>query len=273
MKLNRCRTSFVLIASAFILLLQPGCSSMTGEEADRSVLAREELAAFNSKVTDDYIRFEKAQEPSKENGFTYREYYQHLFDPTLNPRTLAIPWLEEFELRHRGTPAGLEALDTILGYLGYSRRLAHEKAPACYDLLLEFYIGLESLGDICYHGPLCEKQEDYLAVMDRLLAGSLFRSVKAKAVVSKMLVYRRMKLAEEERRCGALLIETYPDVLYKNTPCRDIAAEYRLPRHPESTLRIGSKAPAFSGYDVDGSPVSLGDFEGEIVVIVFFGFW
>gem|GEM_PF-850149 len=39
------------------------------------------------------------------------------------------------------------------------------------------------------------------------------------------------------------------------------------------TLRIGKKAPDFTGADVDGNPIALSDYKGKVTYIVFWGFW
>ena len=258
-----------LPASAILVLLLsalPGCRTAND-------VAQAELAAFERKLTDDYIVFEKAQEPSDENGFGYGEYYQHLFDPSLNPRSLAIPWLEEFEERHRGTQAGLDATDSILGFLGYDRAMAAEKGPALYSLVLEHYIGFEQLGDICYHGRRCKEVWEYLDFLDAVIDRSPHKSVRAKALMRKLLHIWSEEGSAEQSKSVELLTGTYADEVYKNTPCGELARNYMLPPHPEGGVQVGAEAPDFSGYDVNGRPVALADFKDEVVAIVFFGYW
>jgi hypothetical protein len=38
-------------------------------------------------------------------------------------------------------------------------------------------------------------------------------------------------------------------------------------------LQVGMRAPYFSGEDVDGNPISLRDYKGKVVYLVFWGFW
>ena len=82
------------------------CSLLNGCQTSP---APEELEAFERRVLDEYLAFEKAQEPSEQNGLTMRDYYERVADPELNPRAEAIDWLVELEAEHRGTQAGLDA--------------------------------------------------------------------------------------------------------------------------------------------------------------------
>jgi len=257
------------LVAAFVVL--PGCSENRG--FDTPAL---ELAAFERQVLDDYVAFERAQEPSEENGYTWREYYAHLFDPEHNPRALAIEWLEEFEARHRGTQVGFDALQAALEYLcylDYSQSLAHQKSPAYYELLVAHYTELESLGEICYLGILYEDYEDFLPTMELFIAKTPHRSVRARAIAAKLRVFQRADRFEDQAECAELLMESYPDVLYQNTPCGELARESLLPPHAEDLLQVGSIAPEIAGYDLDGNPVALGDLRGKVVVMSFFGFW
>ena len=78
---------------------------------------------------------------------------------------------------------------------------------------------------------------------------------------------------EDQLECAELLMESYPDVLYQNTPCGELAEASLLPPHSEGLLQVGSSAPEITGYDLDGNPVALGDLRGKVVVMSFFGFW
>jgi hypothetical protein len=255
--------------AAIAVLVLASCPAATSSP-------REELAAFEEQVLDDYVAFERAQEPTEENGYTWREYYAHLFDVEHNPRALAIDWLEEFEVKHRGTQVGLDALHAALGYLcylDYSQDLAHEKAPAFYELLIEHYSECEGLGEICYFGNLHGDGDEFVATMDMFIAMSPHRSVKARATAAKMRVFKSADMFDEEIECAELLIESYSDVLYQNTPCGELAEESLLPPYSEGLLQVGSTAPDVAGYDVDGNPVALRDLRGKVVVMSFFGFW
>ncbi len=267
---RRVRLSGVAILAVSALVLS-GCAA--GPEPDA---AQAELTAFQQRVLDDYIVFEKAQEPSEENGYTWREYYAHLFDVRHNPRALAVDWLEEHEARHRGTQVGLDALHAALGYLcylDYSQGLAREKSPAYYELLVDHYTRFESLGEVCYYGNLFEDPGDFLLTMELFTAKSSHRSVQARAIAAKMLLHRRAGEHEEQRGCAEILMESYPDILYQNTPCGELAQQGLLPPHSEELLQVGATAPEIRGYDLDGNPVSLSDFRGQVVVMSFFGFW
>ncbi|MFC1586701.1 peroxiredoxin family protein [Planctomycetota bacterium] len=235
--------------------------------------AQAELTAFKKNIEDVYVVFEKAQEPSVANGYTYGQYYGHLYDPKLNPKPLAVEWLTGFELKNRGTPAGLNALLTALNYLGYGRGLRAEKSPQYYDLLLKHYITYERAGDICYLGCRFKDTEKYITFLDELSAKTTFSSVKAKVTAAKMLFYRQSGDHDLKKECLTHLMNTYPDELYQNTPCRDLANDYQQPRHSGSELALGKKAPELCGYDVDGNTVRLSDYQGQVVVLVYFGYW
>ncbi len=271
----RLANTLALLLVLFASLLLGACSARREEApaARPTPEAEQELLAFRERLTAEYVRFEKAQEPSDENGFTYEEYYGHLFDPELNPRMRAIPWLEAFEQRQRGTPAGLDALLDVLRYAAYDDALSYGKAPGVYALLLERYADLEKAGDACYLGRRCERIEDYLAFLERLIERSPHRSARGKAVMAKMLAYWVAGRAAEQQECIAELREHYADVIYKTTPLGELAERYLVDPHPEDALQVGCAAPDIAGYDVDGRPVRLGDHHGKVVALVFFGFW
>jgi len=261
--------SFLILVLALVWL--PGCVASSG-----AATARKELAAFQLQVLDDYIAFERAQEPSEENGYDWQQYYAHLFDPARNPRALAVGWLEEFEAQHRGTQVGFDALNTALGYLcylDYSQGLAHEKAAAYYGLLLEHYMPFESLGNVCYYGCLYQDPEDFLATMDLFIARSPHRTVRAKAIAAKLHAFQRALRFDQQLECAEVLLETYPDVMYQNIPCGELAQKSLVHHCTPERLQIGESAPEITGYDVVGSPIALSDYRGKVVVMTFFGFW
>lgn len=235
--------------------------------------AEQELVAFRERLTAEYVRFEKAQEPSDQNGFTYGQYYEHLFDPGLNPRMRAISWFEEFEKRERGTEAGLGALLDLLRYAAYNDHISFARAPAGYNLLLEHYAGFEKAGDACYLGRLCENTEDYLVFLDRLIETSPHHSARGRAVMAKMLAFWVAGRAAEQQECIAQLRAAYGDVVYKNTPLGELAQSYLVDPFPEEALQVDQKAPDIAGYDVDGRPLRLSDHQGKVVALVYFGFW
>ncbi len=273
----RARDRAVAVAAiAFAASWLPACSTQSGgtrPDAGPATAPERELAAYRERITDDYIRFEKSVEPSAENGFTAGEYYQRLYHPDLNPRTRSTDWLEDFEREHRGTPVGLEAVEAHLAWLGDSPRLEAVRAPAVYDLLREHYLGQEGMGEVCYLGSPYAGEGDYLAFLDQLVAENPYPSVKARALASRMQVLRGLGRFEEMRQCSMALSESHFDETYKNTPCGELAGGFLLPPHPEKAVQVGSVAPQIAGYDLDGRAVELGDFEDQVVVVVFFGFW
>jgi len=250
------------------------CSLLNGCQTSP---APEELEAFERRVLDEYLAFEKAQEPSEQNGLTMRDYYERVADPELNPRAEAIDWLVELEAEHRGTQAGLDALDAALGHLRrldyHSGEFDHLKPPAIYDLLVDHYTHLEGLGEVCYHGSLHEDRDDFLMTMDLFIAKSPHRTVQARAIAAKMLVFMSIGQFDEQVECAELLMESYAEVSYQNTPCGELAEECLMPPFAESLLQVGSTPPDLAGYDLDGNPVALGDLRGKVVVMTFFGFW
>ena len=262
---NRFNGAAALLA---ICLLLHGC---------RTSPAPEELETFEQRVLDEYFTFEKAQEPSEQNGFTMRDYYERIADPELNPRAHAIDWLVELEAQHRGTQVGLEALSAALGHLRHldyhSGEFNHLKPPAIYDLLVDHYTHLEGLGEVCYHGSLHGDHEDFLMTMDLFIAKSPHRTVQARATAAKMLVFMTIGQFDEQVECAELLMDSYAEVPYQNTPCGELAEESLLPPFSEELLQVGSTPPDLTGYDLDGNPVALSDLRGKVVAMSFFGFW
>lgn len=268
--------ALALAAIALALPWLPACSTQSGgvrEDAGPKAAQEQELTTFRERITDDYIHFERSVEPSQENGFTAGDYYQRLNHPDLNPRTRSTDWLEDFEREHRGTPVGLEAVETHLAWLGDSARLEAVRAPALYDLIREHYLEQEGVGEVCYLGSPYAGEGDYLAFLDELVAASPHPSVKARALASRMQTLRGLGRFEEMRQCSMALSESYFDETYKNTPCGELAGRFLLPPHPEKAVQVGSVAPQIAGYDLDGRAVELGDYEDQVVVVVFFGFW
>lgn len=76
-----------------------------------------------------------------------------------------------------------------------------------------------------------------------------------------------------ERRYTDLLqevVEDFADVSFENRTLGEAAVGdlYEL-RH----LMVGRPAPELKGTDVDGGELSLGDYRGKVVLVLFWGFW
>jgi len=242
-------------------------------ETDPAPVALEEL---RTRTRDAYLAFERAQEPNAFNGHSYGDYYSILFDPSRNPRPKSVARFEEFEAQHRGTAEGLEALITALGYLRYcddSAGPVRERADGYYTLLVNHYLDFEGLGDACYLGNLYLAPDDFLATMDALIEGSPHRSVRAKAIAAQLHLFQRARRFDEQLECVALLQSDYADVPYQGMPCGELAERSLVHHFEDADLAPGQPAPELSGYDLDGNHVALSDFEGQVVVAAFIGFW
>lgn len=255
-----------------ILLAALAAGASAGEDAgaDRALV---EWEALYGTVEDLYVAFEKAQEPSEENGRGYGDYYRNLYDPGLNPRVLAVARVERFEERHRGTLAGLKALVTGLRYASYNGALVRRKALHGYNLLLKHYTAFEEAGEICYLGDVSSQPRAYLDFLDKLIAATAFPAVRARATVARMVVLNRLGDRVGEGLAADRILAEFPDALYKNTPAGELARRWLKSQHDKTSLRPGLRAPELEGRDVDGNPLKLSDFRGKVTVVVFWGWW
>jgi hypothetical protein len=265
------KRSPLVLAVAFLLLLTGTLPAEEPGKDEKTALA--EFAALKKSLTEKYVAFEKAQEPSEENGHTYGEYYANLYDPAQNPLARAVPLLENFEKVHRGSPAGLEALLLVLRYARYRRRWVETKAPACLELLFEHYARYERAGELGSLGNFAGDAEATLKALDRLVRETPHHAVRARCTVGKVLLFNALRRGEDSRAGLKVLETTYADAVYKNTPCGELARAWPLPRHAEADLVPGKRAPEIEGYDPDGEPVRLSDCRGKVTVLVFWGWW
>jgi hypothetical protein len=106
------------------------------------------------------------------------------------------------------------------------------------------------------------------ALLEELSASSPHPEVQGVALLF------RAKLAKGEERKAMLtqLDQKFGHLRYKYSSLHDIADALLHP-HPKASLAVGMQAPEITGVDLNGKPMKLSDFRGQVVVLDFWGDW
>jgi len=179
------------------------------------------------------------------------------------------PRFQEIADRWPGTDAGLTAELQLLNDLWWVKEVSERNSRAIekLDRLLEVYAdnpGLQGVALVAYNFDRAQLATQ----LDRVAEASPHREVDAAMHWAKLRVTKdkaRTELLERAR-------DTYGDLMWRDATYAELADAHLNP-HPKAALAVGQPAPEIVGIDLDGKPMKLSDYRGQVVVLDFWGDW
>jgi peroxiredoxin len=267
------RQLHTVLVGLFIALLAHPVRGLAQEEhtpAERAAAIKRDHAALEKSFYQELVTVRRDREKVIDANAKYNEVAK-------KHATVLQTLIKD----HPTDPAALDAAITLVGDVRYP--LGDEIA----QLVLDHHFASDKMGQLCFHLDSRGNEPWAVRILEACAKNHSQKNVRGQATFALGDSYRWVarpfgeppqdaeKLLEKAKSHYQQVVDNYADV---STPDGKwnlgVRAKHELIRLRNlPNLRLGRPAPAISGKDLDGNTLTLEDYRGKVVVVVFWGSW